>query len=268
MNNYYVYLHKSVKTNTVFYVGKGINNRAYSRKARTKQWLNIVNDGYIVEIFKDGLSFSEAEDKESELLEFPDSSWQLVNVYKSRIPSILLDITKHVYYDTSSPTYLRWKYETARGKRKLDGVAGSLQSNGYSALMIDRKTYLAHRIIWTLFNNKEIPRGYVINHIDCDPSNNNISNLELVSFAENARKKKCHKLETTGVNKTKTCPRDKGVFYSYTGTCTINGKVVNKSFAILKYSEQEAFRLACEWRKEQIRLLNEQGAGYTERHGT
>ena len=44
--------------------------------------------------------------------------------------------------------------------------------------------------------------------------------------------------------------------------CAANG------FSVEKHGNEEAFRLACEWRSEQIRLLNEQGAGYTERHGT
>jgi hypothetical protein len=35
-----------------------------------------------------------------------------------------------------------------------------------------------------------------------------------------------------------------------------------------KYGKEEAFRLAVEWRAARIKELNEQGAGYTERHGT
>lgn len=264
---YYVYLHRN-KNGKVFYIGKGTNKRAYDVKSRTKKWKEESALGYHAEIIKDNLNYSEAEDLEATLLNNPDEDWELVNSVKSRIPADLVEVSSHVYYDTSSITYLKWKFETVRGKRKLNMDAGSVGRSGYVSLMIDRKAYLAHRIIWVLFNDKEIPRGYVINHIDCNPSNNAISNLELVTFTENNRRKKCHKLETTGVRKTKTCPRGKGVFYSYTGSCTINGKIVNKSFAILKHGEQEALRLATEWRKEQIRLLNEQGAGYTERHGT
>jgi hypothetical protein len=48
----------------------------------------------------------------------------------------------------------------------------------------------------------------------------------------------------------------------------MNGKLKQKEFSTFKTPKEEAFRLACEWRKEQIRLLNEQGAGYTDRHGT
>lgn len=267
-NKHYVYVHKTLVSNVVFYVGKGVDKRAWNTRSRTQAWIDTASGGYIVEILKNNLSFAEAEDFEAELLEQPPTDWELVNITKGRIPSKLLDICNNVYYDKTSPTFLRWKFSTVRGKRKVDGVAGSVFKNKYANLMIDRKQYAVHRIIWTLFNQKEIPRGYVVNHIDCNPSNNSIENLEAVTFAVNARTKKCHALEHTGVNKTSSCPNGTTKYYSYTGSCTIDNKMVNKSFSILKYGEAEAFRLACEWRKEQIRLLNEQGAGYTERHGT
>lgn len=44
--------------------------------------------------------------------------------------------------------------------------------------------------------------------------------------------------------------------------------VYSRSWSVTKYGYDEAVELASCWRKEQIRLLNEQGAGYTERHGT
>jgi hypothetical protein len=48
----------------------------------------------------------------------------------------------------------------------------------------------------------------------------------------------------------------------------LDGKAGSKSFSVLKYGEDEAFRLACEYRVKMIAELNEQGAGYGERHGT
>lgn len=49
---------------------------------------------------------------------------------------------------------------------------------------------------------------------------------------------------------------------------TISGGVETKYFPIRKYGEQEAFRLACEYRDKQIESLNDQGAGYSEGHGS
>ena len=44
-----------------------------------------------------------------------------------------------------------------------------------------------HRLVWEAFNG-EIPKGFEINHIDHDKSNNSLSNLELVSHSENLKK--------------------------------------------------------------------------------
>lgn len=43
--------------------------------------------------------------------------------------------------------------------------------------------------------------------------------------------------------------------------------VKNKSFSYNKYGEQQAFTLACEYRKAMIAKLNDLGYGYTENHG-
>lgn len=57
-NNYYVYYHKRLKDNSIFYVGKGKGKRAYSKSMRNVHWQNIVNKdiGFIVEIIKENLT--------------------------------------------------------------------------------------------------------------------------------------------------------------------------------------------------------------------
>lgn len=47
----------------------------------------------------------------------------------------------------------------------------------------------------------------------------------------------------------------------------LDGKLHSKSFNIKKYGYDDAFKMACEYRKSQIVLLNSLGAGYTEFHG-
>ena len=47
----------------------------------------------------------------------------------------------------------------------------------------------------------------------------------------------------------------------------LDGKILNKYFSKKKYGEEEAFRLACEYRDKMIVELNEQGAGYGVLHG-
>jgi hypothetical protein len=47
----------------------------------------------------------------------------------------------------------------------------------------------------------------------------------------------------------------------------LDGRPMKKSFSAKKYGEELAFFMACEYREQQINLLNLQGAGYTEGHG-
>lgn len=44
--------------------------------------------------------------------------------------------------------------------------------------------FYVHRLVWMAFNG-EIPKGKVINHIDFNPMNNDLQNLEVVSHREN-----------------------------------------------------------------------------------
>ena len=44
-----------------------------------------------------------------------------------------------------------------------------------------------HSLVWEAFNGK-VPKGYEINHIDHDKSNNSLTNLELVTHSENLKK--------------------------------------------------------------------------------
>lgn len=55
---------------------------------------------------------------------------------------------------------------------------------GYLQVNINNKTELLHRVVWIAFNG-EIPEGKEINHIDCNRSNCNLSNLEILTHKEN-----------------------------------------------------------------------------------
>lgn len=50
------------------------------------------------------------------------------------------------------------------------------------------KKFLVHRVVWECFNG-EIPDKMDIDHIDGNPKNNNLDNLQLLSHAENLRKR-------------------------------------------------------------------------------
>lgn len=55
---------------------------------------------------------------------------------------------------------------------------------GYYRVTLSKKPFFIHRIVWVTFNGR-IPEGYEINHIDENPSNNRLDNLELVTHKEN-----------------------------------------------------------------------------------
>lgn len=69
MDNFYVYLHRRVLDNSVFYVGKGKDKRAWSKQGRSEYWKRIVNKhGYIVHIVQSNLPNKIALEYEIEMI--------------------------------------------------------------------------------------------------------------------------------------------------------------------------------------------------------
>lgn len=179
-----------------------------------------------------------------------------------------------VYYDETSPTFLRWKVERRAGKhgnvllKAVGDIAGYISSNSnYSKTSLFGRQYRNSRIIWYLFCGEIDPELH-IDHIDGNIGNNKIENLRLVSAAVNSRNRNCTvKCSTTGVigvNLTKN-----GSYLYYTAYWNnMNGEFERKHFSITKLGESEALRLACNHRQHMIDELNAVGAGYTARHGT
>jgi hypothetical protein len=178
------------------------------------------------------------------------------------------------YYDETSPTCLKWKH--TRYNYKFGNVivykdtdAGCLRfyKNGLprnSAISVNSKSYYSHRIIYEMLNNTNIPQGYMVDHIDGNPHNNNISNLKIVLALDNSHniKKMSHNTSgITGVTYSKVANNWRAVWH--------NGEGVqqSKSFSISKYGEDLAKQLAIEARKLAIDSLKNIGYLYTERHG-
>jgi len=64
-NKFYIYAHINPLFNKIFYIGKGVNKRAWSKDGRNPHWNNTVNKyGYIIDILEENLSETEAFEKE------------------------------------------------------------------------------------------------------------------------------------------------------------------------------------------------------------
>jgi hypothetical protein len=59
------------------------------------------------------------------------------------------------------------------------------EGRGHLRVKVGQTHYRVHRIIWVLYYGTDIPEGYLIDHIDRDPSNNRISNLRIASCSFN-----------------------------------------------------------------------------------
>lgn len=101
---------------------------------------------------------------------------------------LVLDFNFWFCVDPTSPSGLRWKQRP--GKSVVIGsVAGSLYGVGYYRILLKGKRYLAHRVLWEMYNGA-VPVGTLVDHIDADITNNTIANLRLASPSENSYNRK------------------------------------------------------------------------------
>lgn len=91
----------------------------------------------------------------------------------------------------------RFNWRTSRRRSKAGDIAGSMNAYGYVRIKIDGKAYFAHRLAW-LFVYGEEPKG-LIDHIDCDKTNNRISNLRVCNHSENKFNRPAPRTNTSGV---------------------------------------------------------------------
>lgn len=171
-----------------------------------------------------------------------------------------------VYYDETSPTFLRWNVASRNGQIKVNDKAGSIWSNGYSSLRYNYASYLCHRIVWILHKG-EILGDSVIDHIDGNSLNNSIENLRLVSKRGNCQNQKLSSKNSSGIIGVYFQGIDKECVVAQ-WQCQLTGKRKRKCFSVVKYGEQMALKLAIDYRNKKIEEQISLGAEYTDRHGT
>ena len=81
---------------------------------------------------------------------------------------------------------------------KKDGsLAGTPHSTGYIQITVNNRLYLAHRIIWEMHNGP-IPHDKILDHKNRIRTDNNITNLRLVTYSQNQRNRSKNKNNTSG----------------------------------------------------------------------
>lgn len=186
-----------------------------------------------------------------------------------------MDLSELYYYDATSPTFLRWNKDIFSGRYhnqknvSKGNVAGGMGNSGYYQVRVNGRLTLVHRVIWELLNG-EIPDGMFIDHIDQDKTNNDISNLRVVTRAGNNQNHPLRQDSSSGVvgvNRLVNTLRSGNLAIYWKALWCEDGERKYKLFPVKKYGEDEAFRMACEYRKLMIEKMNQEGAGYTENHG-
>lgn len=177
------------------------------------------------------------------------------------------------YYDHESPSGLRWLVKA--GKKNIGDIAGSKAWNDKEKekpktweVRYQGKLYKVHRILCAIYD-WNYSDDLVINHIDNNPFNNSLENLEVVTQSENMRKCSSHtgnRLQDnniTGHNGISEVNRN-GVLYAYCASYREfpSGKQINMNFPIAKYGKELSLLLATTSRNYSIEQCNKNGANY------
>lgn len=194
---------------------------------------------------------------------------------KERWISILqVNFNDYFYYDETSPSGLRWKVDVFNkdGQRNRSAhkgkQAGCLNRDGYYVTRLNGIGYYCHRVIWSITYG-DMLKGYCIDHVDGNRSNNDISNLRKVTQAENTRNssKKVHGNGfPVGVSRSKRINKHNEVIIWVAHWTDENGKACLKSFSESVHGTM-AYDLALNARKTAIDRLNELGLSYHDNHG-
>lgn len=97
-------------------------------------------------------------------------------------------VTECLNYDPASGIFT-WKI--ARGKSKVDKIAGCVDCFGYIVIRIDGMNYKAHRLAW-LYVYGDWPSDS-IDHINGIKTDNRLINIRDVTGRENSLNKKVHR---------------------------------------------------------------------------
>lgn len=120
---------------------------------------------------------------------------------------------------------LYWKVRL-KTNMPIGSRAGTVNSQGYRHIIIDKTRYLEHRLIW-IWHNGNASTDLVIDHIDRNKTNNRIENLRIITNSQNLHNRN---------NSNVSLLNGKSHWKNYMGRVIIDGKLMRKSF----HTESEA----------------------------
>ena len=133
---------------------------------------------------------------------------------KIKLPS--LEVLKNrLDYDPSTGIF-RWKQNMLNNKIKKGDIAGSKKGNYsrrsgksiYLYIGVNRKLYAANRLAYYMYYEKD-PYPLDVHHKNFDTLDNSITNLELLSGAENSSYKQSYINNTSGATGIRITPEGK-----------------------------------------------------------
>ena len=169
--------------------------------------------------------------------------------------------------------YTKSIYAGKTGKSLIKSAGESVGCKSYDKLGnpkswevgYNSKLYKAHRIVYVLWHG-HINSSLVIDHIDGNPFNNQISNLRQIPKSENHRNARKFRNNKSGHAGVYWQEMNKGKHLYAVAEVTYDGKKSVKCFGTHQYAD--ALSEAVNWRQMRIQELNNDfAAGYTERHG-
>ena len=261
-----VYFYEQISTGYIVYVGHGNYERPFATLHRRQPEIKKMSLEKDLIIF---LAFTQLTKEEAEIIEgeYLDEyfgkhtgSFKLLNkARKSKVKSIKYDeVNEYLYYDETSPTYLRWKVDKIGRKWHLkDKVAGCIsirknRRNDYSVVRIKGTSFACHRVVYSLISYRDLDTNLVIDHIDGDGLNNNKNNLRLVTTQVNVLNTRRCTLQSNNKTGVMGVSFNKNGYFAATLSFKLNNerKTLSEYFKVSVHGENSAFEMACKSRKE------------------